>query len=91
MPQDSIALHGSLEKTFADQKWFHSIDFGEFASSGRFKPGSPQNITLYGFMDLVRHIPLAGQTVLDIGVVLSTREASTMSSRGFRRRAARRL
>jgi tRNA (mo5U34)-methyltransferase len=56
-----------LEKEFAGHRWFHSIDFGEFASQGRFPPGTPQNITLFGFMDLVKHIDLAGQIVLDIG------------------------
>ena len=49
------------------EKWFHALDFGEISSSGRFKPGQPQNITLYGFMDLVKHINLAGITALDIG------------------------
>lgn len=57
------------EDHFAATRWFHSIDFGEFASSGRFRPGDPQNVTLYGTMDLIHHIDLAGVDVLDIGAV----------------------
>lgn len=59
----------SLKEEFASQKWFHAIDFGDFASQGRFRPGHPQNITLYGFMDLIQHIDLKGADVLDIGAV----------------------
>lgn len=58
-----------FEQECADTRWFHSVDFGEFASSGRFRPGTPQNITLYGFMDLVQDVDLKGKTVLDIGAV----------------------
>ncbi|MCH8488812.1 MAG: class I SAM-dependent methyltransferase [Oceanicaulis sp.] len=50
-----------------DLKWFHAIDFGEFASSGRFKPGNPQNITLYGAFELIDSIDITGASVLDIG------------------------
>lgn len=59
----------SIKSEFANYRWFHSIDMGDFATSGRFKPGAPQNITLFGFMDLVRHVDLSGMTVLDIGAV----------------------
>ena len=48
-------------------KWFHSIDFGDFASSGRFPPGEPQNITLYGTFELLQHLNLSGASVLDLG------------------------
>jgi 2-polyprenyl-3-methyl-5-hydroxy-6-metoxy-1,4-benzoquinol methylase len=48
-------------------KWFHSIDFGDFASLGRFKRGTPQNVTLYGAFDLIKQIDISGSTVLDIG------------------------
>jgi 2-polyprenyl-3-methyl-5-hydroxy-6-metoxy-1,4-benzoquinol methylase len=58
-----------LKSDFAARKWFHAIDFGDFASSGRFRPGQAQNITLYGFMDMVRDIDLTGMRVLDIGAV----------------------
>ncbi len=51
----------------AASKWFHAIDFGGYASSGRFKPGSPQNITLYGAFEFLRSMQLAGASVLDIG------------------------
>ena len=57
----------SLEQRIATARWFHAIDFGSFASSGRFRPGEPQNITLYGTMDLIRDIDLASADVLDIG------------------------
>lgn len=53
----------------AEQKWFHSIDFGDFASSGRFKPGQPQNITLFGAMEFLKDIDLTGASVLDIGTM----------------------
>lgn len=57
------------EDQVAANRWFHSIDFGDFASSGRFRPGDPQNITLYGTMDLISHIDLDGVDVLDVGAV----------------------
>lgn len=57
----------TFEMECARAKWFHSIDFGDFASSGRFPPRTPQNRTLFGFMDLVQFIDLNGATVLDIG------------------------
>ena len=52
----------------ADQfTWFHAIDCGDFQTSGRFKPGTPQNRTLYGVFDLIRQMDLRGQNCLDIG------------------------
>ncbi|WP_069095008.1 class I SAM-dependent methyltransferase [Methyloligella halotolerans] len=56
-----------LERRLSNERWFHSIDMGDFATSGRFKPGEPQNATLYGFMDLIKEIDLSGMTVLDVG------------------------
>jgi 2-polyprenyl-3-methyl-5-hydroxy-6-metoxy-1,4-benzoquinol methylase len=56
-----------LEARIAKSRWFHAIDFGDVASSGRFKPGEPQNVTLYGTMDLVANIDLTDAEVLDIG------------------------
>jgi tRNA (mo5U34)-methyltransferase len=47
--------------------WFHAIDFGPYSSSGRFRPGEPQNQTLFPFMDLVSHVDLKGMRALDIG------------------------
>ncbi|MGH8512886.1 MAG: class I SAM-dependent methyltransferase, partial [Gammaproteobacteria bacterium] len=47
--------------------WFHAIDCGDFQTSGRFKPGTPQNRTLYGVFDLIRQMDLRGQNCLDIG------------------------
>lgn len=51
----------------AEKKWFHAIDFGEFASSGRFEPGRPQNFTLYGVFEYLQALNLNGAAVLDIG------------------------
>lgn len=56
-----------LEAEFAAEKWFQAIDFGEFASSGRFQPGTPPNRTLFGFMDMIAHVDLKGMDVLDVG------------------------
>lgn len=47
--------------------WFHAIDCGDFQTSGRFRPGTPQNSTLYGVFDLIRQMELRGQNRLDIG------------------------
>ena len=57
----------SLQDQVARTTWFHSIDFGDFASSGRFKPGSRQNITLYGPFELMQAMDLSRATVLDLG------------------------
>ncbi len=61
------ASRSELRDIAEKSKWFHAIDFGDFASSGRFPPGSPQNITLFGAMDLLGSIDLKGCRVLDIG------------------------
>ena len=47
--------------------WFHAIDFGDCQSPGRFKPGTPQNRTLFGVMDMLDRIDLTGLNCLDIG------------------------
>lgn len=72
----------ALEQELGQQRWFHSIDVGEFATSGRFKPGEPQNVTLYGFMDLISQIDLEGMTVLDVGA------ADGLASFGMRKLGA---
>lgn len=56
-----------LRKIVGELDWFHAIDFGDFASAGRFPQGSPQNETLFGAMDLLSGIDLSGQACLDIG------------------------
>lgn len=56
-PQDAVAA----------LKWFHAIDFGEIASSGRFEAGKPQNTTLYATFEFLQAMELAGARVLDIG------------------------
>lgn len=60
-------LSDDLKKKCAATTWFHAIDFGEFATSGRFPAGTPQNRTLFGFMDIISDIQLREKTVLDIG------------------------
>ncbi len=61
------ASRSELRAIAEKSKWFHAIDFGDFASSGRFPKGEPQNITLFGAMDLLGSIDLKGCRVLDIG------------------------
>ncbi len=56
-----------LKEVCASQSWFHAIDFGDFQSSGRFKPGTPQNGTLYPAFDVLRSMDLSGSDCLDIG------------------------
>lgn len=60
-------MKSDFEQQCAETRWFHAIDFGDFSSSGRFPPGTPQNITLFGFMDLIQHVDLKNADVLDIG------------------------
>jgi 2-polyprenyl-3-methyl-5-hydroxy-6-metoxy-1,4-benzoquinol methylase len=48
-------------------KWFHAIDFGEYASSGRFPQGEPQNKTLYGVFEFLNAMNLFEANVLDLG------------------------
>ncbi len=50
-------------------QWFHAIDFGDFGSSGRFRKGMPQNITLYGSFEMLCAMDLNGASVLDLGTV----------------------
>lgn len=59
-------MTNSIEQV-SNSRWFHSIDFGGFASSGRFRPGLPQNITLYGVFEFLRAMRLNGASVLDVG------------------------
>ncbi len=51
----------------ANSQWFHAIDFGDYASSGRFKQGQPQNITLYGAFEFLQSLDLTKASLLDIG------------------------
>lgn len=84
----NIELNGaSLENpatrdAVANSTWFHAIDFGPFASAGRFRPGQPQNQTLFPFMDLVSHVDLKGQSALDVG------SADGLASLGMAKRGA---
>lgn len=77
------ASRSELRHIAEKSKWFHAIDFGDFATSGRFPPGSPQNITLFGAMDLLGSIDLNGCRVLDIG------SADGLASFGMKKLGAR--
>jgi|GEM_PF-1509936 len=56
-----------LKAQVAKLRWFHAIDFGDFQSAGRHKESVPPNNTLFGAMDLLKHIDLTGSTCLDVG------------------------
>ena len=56
-----------IEEMCSDSKWFHSINFGDFQSAGRFKPSLPQNITLYGTFDILNKMNLKGKKCMDVG------------------------
>jgi 2-polyprenyl-3-methyl-5-hydroxy-6-metoxy-1,4-benzoquinol methylase len=65
----------------AKMKWFHALDFGDCQSSGRFPEGTPQNRTLYGVMDLLKDVDVAGKQCLDVGTAHGIC-AFNMASRG---------
>ena len=54
-------------ESVAAKKWFHAIDFGDYASAGRFRQGTPQNVTLYGVFEFLQNLRLADADLLDIG------------------------
>jgi 2-polyprenyl-3-methyl-5-hydroxy-6-metoxy-1,4-benzoquinol methylase len=56
-------------KEVSSLSWFHSIDFGDYCSVGRFRPGSQQNITLFGAFDFLMNLDLKEKSVLDIGTL----------------------
>lgn len=56
-----------IQKKIKALKWFHSIDFGDYASAGRFKDDLPQNMTLFPTFELLNQINLDGATFLDCG------------------------
>lgn len=57
----------SFRARVAQSTWFHAIDFGEYSSSGRFKQGLPQNMTLFGAFELLQAMNLKSASVLDLG------------------------
>lgn len=61
------AFHASDRDKVASMNWFHAIDFGEFASLGRFDPGAPQNTTLFGVYEMLQAMDLSEAEVLDLG------------------------
>lgn len=60
-------LTKDLKEKISRGRWFHSIDFGSFATSGRFPAGSPQNVTLFGAFGYLEQLSLKNCSVLDIG------------------------
>ena len=56
-----------LKKKVTELQWFHAIDFGDFCSAGRFRPGTPQNITLYGTFEYLSQLDMSEASVLDLG------------------------
>ncbi len=63
-----MTSHGNEFRDFcAHERWFHAIDFGSVVSSGRFPPGTPQNRTLLGVMELLNSMEVRGSHILDIG------------------------
>jgi 2-polyprenyl-3-methyl-5-hydroxy-6-metoxy-1,4-benzoquinol methylase len=65
----------------ANMKWFHALDFGDCQSAGRFPEGTPQNVTLYGVMDLLPHVEIHGKKCVDVGTAHGLC-AFNMASRG---------
>lgn len=52
----------------ADQlRWYHSLDFGEYQTRGRFSIDTPPNFTLFGVMDILENIDVSGMSCLDTG------------------------
>jgi 2-polyprenyl-3-methyl-5-hydroxy-6-metoxy-1,4-benzoquinol methylase len=75
----------SLLQKVAEHEWFHAIDFGDCQSSGRrFRSTLPDNLTLFGIMDMLGHIDLTGLACLDIGAADGL-IAFNMATRGARR------
>jgi 2-polyprenyl-3-methyl-5-hydroxy-6-metoxy-1,4-benzoquinol methylase len=47
--------------------WYHALDFGDYQTVGRFKPTDPPNMTLFGVMDILKDVDVAGLKCLDVG------------------------
>jgi len=47
--------------------WYHAYDFGSHQTRGRFDEDKPQNVTLFGVMDLLSGVDLSGMRCLDVG------------------------
>lgn len=63
----SMESREALLAEAAEVDWVHALDFGDYQSPGRYNPETAQNRTLFGIMDLLGNIDLAGQSCLDIG------------------------
>ena len=59
----------SDQATIDEYKWFHAIDFGRVASSGRIPPEKPPNYTLFGIYSFLDAIDPTELDIIDIGTM----------------------
>lgn len=64
-----MATIQSLRERAKSLTWFHAIDFGSFQSVGRHGIDKPANASLYGVMDILKDVDVAGMRCIDIGAV----------------------
>jgi 2-polyprenyl-3-methyl-5-hydroxy-6-metoxy-1,4-benzoquinol methylase len=81
---DHVTDRQLLLSEAAEIDWFHAIDFGDYQTPGRFTPGTPQNRTLFGIMDMLGNIELGGLDCLDVGTADGL-VAFNMAMRGAKR------
>ncbi len=62
-----ICLTEDQRKRANAMRWYHSIDFGNYQSIGRFRPEAPPNMTLFGVLDILSNIDVRGMHCLEIG------------------------
>lgn len=48
-------------------EWYHAFDFGDHQTIGRLPPPLPPNATLFGVMELLQSIDVAGMRCLEVG------------------------
>jgi 2-polyprenyl-3-methyl-5-hydroxy-6-metoxy-1,4-benzoquinol methylase len=48
-------------------RWYHALEFGRAQTRGRFDEKTPPNMTLFGVMDLLKHIDVDNMRCLDVG------------------------
>lgn len=62
-------MNPHLDALLSD-KWFHAIRFDENRSTnGRFPSSRPANYTLFGALEYLRHIDVAGRDCVDLGTM----------------------
>ena len=62
-------MKGRSREWAEEQKWFHSIDLGDFVTPGRFKKATPPNYTLMGFFEFIDGFDLSDATCVDVGTM----------------------